>query len=128
MWWCRTWETINSKWKHDLKPDESRRLSTHQHNDSSEHVLSLSIPGLMHTSFRVTGVLSDLVVGHSTGPCALGSVRGVGVAPGSPDLGAEPPAIGYRQPSAAGPGADLRGGRCRRCGRFIDFDDADRDG
>jgi len=82
----------------------------------------------MHTSFRVTGVLPDLVVEHSTGPWALGSVRRVGVVPGSPDLGPEPPAIGYRQPSAAGPGADLRGGRCQRCGRFIDFDDADRDG
>jgi len=44
----------------------------------------------MHTSFRVTGVLADLVVKRSPWWQRLGSVRRVGGLPGLPDLAAEP--------------------------------------
>lgn len=82
----------------------------------------------MQTSFCVIGVFPDLMVEHGTGPWALALVRLDGVVPGGLDLGAEPPAIGYRQPSFAGLGADLCGGRSGRCGRLIEFGDADLDG
>ena len=43
--------------------------------------------------------------------------------PGVPDLGMEPAAVGHWQADAAGPGADLGGGRFRGGGCLVEIGD-----